>query len=170
MPISSVNLCPPFADVYSNLGSAMQEQGNLIEAKQCYQTAIRLRPDFAIAHGNLGSCLLTSHDAEGAVRALRHAIQLEPNFPDAYNNLGNALRSLVQPANLPIVQYDSVDLTPKTMLHDDTSSSGPQHEAHMREAIACYRTALRLKPDHPHAYSNLGTAMRDRGLIREAIH
>jgi protein O-GlcNAc transferase len=63
-----------------------------------------------------------------------------------------------------------VDLTPKTMLHDDTSSSGPQHEAHMREAIACYRTALRLKPDHPHAYSNLGTAMRDRGLIREAIH
>ena len=33
-----------------------------------------------------------------------------------------------------------------------------------------YRTALHLKPDHPHAYSNLGNAMRDRGLVREAIH
>lgn len=31
-----------------------------------------------------------------------------------------------------------------------------------QEAINCYRTTLRLKPDHPHAYNNLGNAMKDR--------
>jgi tetratricopeptide (TPR) repeat protein len=43
-------------------------------------------------------------------------------------------------------------------------------EENAREAITCYRMALRLRPNHPHAYTNLGNAMRDRGLIREAIH
>jgi len=38
------------------------------------------------------------------------------------------------------------------------------------EAILCYRSALRLKPDHPHAYNNLGNALRAKGLVKEAIH
>jgi protein O-GlcNAc transferase len=29
----------------------------------------------------------------------------------------------------------------------------------LEESINCYRTALRLKPDHPHAYNNLGNAV-----------
>ena len=45
-----------------------------------------------------------------------------------------------------------------------------QRKADAGEAIECYRTVLRLQPNHPHAYSNLGNAMRDRGLAREAIH
>lgn len=32
----------------------------------------------------------------------------------------------------------------------------------LQEAINCYRTTLRLKPDHPHAYNNLGNAMKDK--------
>ena len=38
------------------------------------------------------------------------------------------------------------------------------------EAINAYRSALHLKPDHPHAYNNLGNAMIEKGYIKEAIH
>ena len=37
-----------------------------------------------------------------------------------------------------------------------------------RQAIAYCRQALALKPDFADAYSNLGTALKDRGLIEEA--
>jgi protein O-GlcNAc transferase len=30
--------------------------------------------------------------------------------------------------------------------------------------------ALQLKPDHPHAYNNMGNALKDKGLIKEAVH
>ncbi|KAJ8598371.1 hypothetical protein CTAYLR_002971 [Chrysophaeum taylorii] len=144
----SIRLCPSLADAYSNLGAAMQAMGNAKEARQCYATAISLRPDLAVAHGNLGSCLLATGDAEGAVEASRRAVQLDSNYPDALNTLGTALRALSQ-----------------------LRAANPLHrECLAREAITSYRAALRLKPDHPHAYCNLGVAMRDRGMIREAIH
>lgn len=38
------------------------------------------------------------------------------------------------------------------------------------EAIECYRVAIQRKPDHPHAYVNLGNALREKGLVREAVH
>jgi protein O-GlcNAc transferase len=149
----------------------MQEQGNVLEAFQCYSTAIRIRPDFAIAHGNLGSCLLVSGEVQRAICALRRAVQLEPNFPDAYNNLGNALRDFNKPfamlqlsGEFRMIKGDTTELMSREL------SQKHQRKADAGEAIECYRTVLRLQPNHPHAYSNLGNAMRDRGLVREAIH
>ena len=37
------------------------------------------------------------------------------------------------------------------------------------QAIACYREALRLKPDHPNAHNNLGNAYLHKGDADEAI-
>ena len=135
----------------------MQDQGNLLEANMCYQTAIQLRPDFAVAYGNLGSSLLASGDAMRAMDALRYAIQLEPNFPDAYDNLGSALRVLRQPLSLDAAPAGAHKERAKFKVHD-------------HEPIACFRKALRLKSDHINAYSNLACALHDRGLVREAIH
>jgi protein O-GlcNAc transferase len=64
-----------------------------------------------------------------------------------------------------------------------------KEENRLDEAIESYRAALRLKPDHPHAYSNLGkhvrertavlysklwflpgNALKDKGFVKEAIH
>ncbi len=37
------------------------------------------------------------------------------------------------------------------------------------ESLRCYQTTLQLKPDHPHAYNNLGNALKDKGMIKEAV-
>ena len=39
----------------------------------------------------------------------------------------------------------------------------------MDEAIACYRRALEVKPDHVEAHNNLGIVLKDQGKLDEAI-
>ncbi|CAN0348796.1 unnamed protein product, partial [Ectocarpus sp. 8 AP-2014] len=120
---------------------------------QCYQTAIKLRPDFAIAYGNLASCYYDCGCQDLAIKTFRYAIQLEPNFPDAYNNLGNALRESGQ-----------LEVRGHGVCYHHVSLGNDREnifDVHIFEAIDCYRTTLRLKPDHPHAYNNLGNAMKD---------
>jgi len=38
----------------------------------------------------------------------------------------------------------------------DTTGNALKEEARLDDAINAYRSALHLKPDHPHAYNNLG--------------
>ena len=42
---------------YSNLGTALKEQGNLDEAVAAYRQAISIKPDYAMAYSNLGNAL-----------------------------------------------------------------------------------------------------------------
>ncbi len=39
----------------------------------------------------------------------------------------------------------------------------------MEEAIAAYRQAIVLKPDHAQAYNNLGNVLKDNGQMDDAI-
>jgi len=39
----------------------------------------------------------------------------------------------------------------------------------LEEALACYRKALQLQPDHALAHCNLGQALRFQGKFREAL-
>lgn len=165
----AIRLCPHFADAHSNLGNALKESGRLDEAEASYRQGIHLRPDFAIAWGNLASVMYDRGDLDNAIRTYRHAIQLEPNFPDAYNNLGNAVRELGRrrqglPPSIPFASKPE-DIPVSERVFPEASP-----EQLLEEAINCYRTALGLKPDHPHAYNNLGNALKDKGLIKEAAH
>jgi eukaryotic-like serine/threonine-protein kinase len=75
--------------------------------------------------------------------------------------------------SLPPLPPLQVDLGP--------SNSNTDAEAHIRlgdllagrgkwdEAVAEYRTAVRLKPDHADAHTNLGNTLKDQGQVDEAI-
>ena len=52
-----VHLKPDFAEAYNNLGSALKDQGKLVEAVSSYREALRLKPGFAAPHSNLGNAL-----------------------------------------------------------------------------------------------------------------
>ena len=41
--------------------------------------------------------------------------------------------------------------------------------AGLDEAVACYRRALKLKPDYAEAHYNLGNALQDQGKLDEAV-
>jgi len=79
---------------YTNLGSLLQEQGDLAQAKALYEMTIAINPAFAIGYFNLGITLKALGDLPGAIAHYQQAIQLNPTYADAHQNLAVALLKL----------------------------------------------------------------------------
>lgn len=49
----AIELQPNFPDAYCNLANALKEKGQVVEAEECYNTALRLCPTHADSLNNL---------------------------------------------------------------------------------------------------------------------
>lgn len=49
----AIELQPNFPDAYCNLANALKEKGQVVEAEDCYNTALRLCPSHADSLNNL---------------------------------------------------------------------------------------------------------------------
>jgi predicted O-linked N-acetylglucosamine transferase (SPINDLY family) len=97
---------PGAAQVWNNLGAALQQRGVANESLECFQRAVSLQPDFAEAHYNLGIMLDAKELFSDAAECYRRALALKPDYLPAYNNLANALLPLGQ-ARQAIATYDA---------------------------------------------------------------
>jgi tetratricopeptide (TPR) repeat protein len=75
---------------YNNLGVVAQEKGNIDDAIDKYELALRFHENYPEARYNLGSALLLKGDADQAMQQCEQALRLQPNDPDALVVLGNA--------------------------------------------------------------------------------
>lgn len=73
---------------YKQQGDAHLRNGDLEDAKTCYQHAIALDPDYAKAHSNLGFVLKEQGNYAHAEHCLKTALAIDPNIADAYYMLG----------------------------------------------------------------------------------
>ena len=73
-----------------NLGSALDEKGQIAEAIREFQEAIRLKPDYVLAHNNLGVALVKKGQIDEGISQYQEAIRLKPDYAEAHNNLGTA--------------------------------------------------------------------------------
>ncbi len=78
-------------EAHYNLASMAQAKGNLAEAIENYQWAVKLRPDHAIANNALGAALLASGRQNDAIPYFEAAIKLRGDYFDAHYNLALAL-------------------------------------------------------------------------------
>ncbi len=76
-----------------NLAAMLQGRGELGEALEHYQAAVRLRPQDAIANNGLGGVLLAMGKTAEAFGPLETAVAVQPDYFSAHYNLGNALAS-----------------------------------------------------------------------------
>jgi tetratricopeptide (TPR) repeat protein len=77
-----------FFKAYNNMGSVLQDLGELDEAVLSLKTAISLRPDFSLAHTNLGSVYRDMRQLEKSAVSYNKAISLNPSLAEAHNSLG----------------------------------------------------------------------------------
>ncbi len=75
---------------YYNLGMALMEKGELIEAVQELHTAVQLRPDFSRALNKHGVALFRLNRIQEAIKQFQKALELEPAYIEPYLNLGLA--------------------------------------------------------------------------------
>jgi tetratricopeptide (TPR) repeat protein len=79
------------ASTHIGLGSALQDEGRLIEAKEHYQAAARLQPDSAAAQLHLGGVHQEVGELAAAEAAFRSALRLQPNAAPPYARLATLL-------------------------------------------------------------------------------
>jgi tetratricopeptide (TPR) repeat protein len=58
-------------------------------------------------------------------------------------------------------------LPPSFPLFKVNTGNALRDSGRLDEALQCYRSALEMKPDHPHGWNNMGNALKDRGEREE---
>lgn len=76
------------AELFNNLGLALQETGELDAAEECFAAALERAPGLAAAHANLGDVLRLKHRFVDAAAAYARAAALAPDVALLWQNLG----------------------------------------------------------------------------------
>jgi predicted TPR repeat methyltransferase len=162
----AVQAAPDYAAAHSNLGNMLLEKGDLDGAEQAYRRALELMPNLVDAKNNLGLVLKRLDRLEEAERTYREAIAQAPEHPSAYNNLGHLLAETGRLDEAVAFLEQAVSLNPKfkEAFHNLGNALSARHRP--EEAAAAYRRAVELGAD---AYLGLATALREQGLVVEAI-
>lgn len=146
---------------------AHHRAGQLTEATQLYQKALKKRPAFFDALHMLGVVCYQNGQAERAINLIEQAIQLRPQIPQAHNNLGNAL-IVNGEIRAAISAYErAVQLKPDYAEAYYNAGCALAQLEEFPLAVSCYTKALEIEPRYMPAYTNRGIA-QERMLMPEA--
>jgi tetratricopeptide (TPR) repeat protein len=152
-----------------DLGEALEAEGRVDRAEECFREALRLDPGSALALVDLAGLLSGQGKQDGAQKLLEEARQLAPDFGRVRSELGVVLyrRGKLEEAAREIAE--AVRLAPG--LSEAHCNLGLVEAARHNDARAadCFRQALRLRPDSPAALSGLGRVLIRQGKAGEGL-
>ena len=155
--------------VWSLLGVAAAQTGQLEKAIFAFQRVIAIQPNNADAYNNMGNVLKDQGKLEEAIESYQHALTLKPDHADAYNNMGTALKNKGKLEEAIRAYIKAIEIKPDFAEAHNNMGNVRKDEGKLEEALEAYTKALALKPDYVEAYSNLGTTLQDQGKLQEAI-
>jgi protein O-GlcNAc transferase len=149
-------------------GNALEDEGLLERALECYQEAVRLAPNLARAHLNHGNVLLAMGDAEAAVAAYATALSHDPDYAAAHYNIGKANFTSGRP-QAALAAFDrAIELKPDFVDAEVGRSLLLADLGRLDEAVAGYLRVLAIKPDYAEMHYCMGNALNGLGRVAEA--
>lgn len=146
---------------HSNLGLALQSNGDLQEASVEYRRALVLSPGLVEAHMNFGNVLREQGHVEEALQRLRQAVTLAPENALVHYNLGLALQKQGG-FEEAIVSYErAVTLNPYLAVAYTNLGIAYKELGRFDEALAQFKKSLALDPNSPETYNNLGITLNE---------
>jgi serine/threonine protein kinase/Flp pilus assembly protein TadD len=166
----AILLHPSYATAHNNLGVALSKKGLPDQAITAFREAIRLKPNYGIAHFNLGVRLYNKGELDEAIASYRRALSIQPKDYRARNYLGFALgkKGLVDEA----VRECSLAVRLKpddAECHNNLGAILCDYKKDYDGAIAAFRRAIELAPEHAAIRHNLGHALIEKGSFDEGI-
>ena len=146
---------PPHAEAYFNLGLALHRQGHLAEATSFYQQTIKTLPSLMDAHQNLGHALHTLAQLDEAAASYQRAIKLKPKHAELHNNLGNVFKDMGQLGKAVACYEQALELDPQHAKAYNNLGNAFKDLGMLDEAVASYQKALELAPQQIESLSNL---------------
>ncbi len=165
----AVELDPNDAEGHNNLGTALHDIDQLVEAKTHLCKAIALNPAYAEAHYNLGRLLKNSGQLDAALESYRKSIKLKPGFVEAHHESGLVLQRMGRLDEALACYQRAIDLNP---LHDATHNAIGAiqlEKGNVALAEASIQRALEINPDCAEAYANLGHMFQGQFRLADAI-
>lgn len=142
----AVHYDPGNIKTHMALAALRKSQGHHAQVVEHYRQIVELDPEDAAAHTNL---CLALHEVATYDEARLHgerAIAISPKLPEAHHNLALVLRELGYPARALQHFQTAFGLKPRAEI-----AAGLAHAyrdlGRLKEAVAGYDRALRLKPD-----------------------
>jgi protein O-GlcNAc transferase len=151
-------------------GNAQEDLGDLEQARQLYEQAIRIAPTMLRAHLNHGNVLLALGHTQDAVQSYLTAISHQPDHAGAHFNLGNAQLEGGRPADALHAYEQALTLNPDFV--DAWVAQGNVHsdQDDLTSAIASYEQALVLMPNYAAVHVNLGRVFQTLGRTADAAN
>ncbi len=139
------------------------------ECVDAARQALKLQPDMPEAYNNLGWCTARLGNFDEAIQNFREALKVKAGFASAMANLnwaqGEKDKS-ARPAGAPAAPVAPGAATANSLMGVSLQEAQARH---YQECIDAARQALKLKPDMPEAYNNIGWCAENMGNWDEAL-
>lgn len=174
-------MTPEQQELYEE-GRVCFEQGRFDAAARCFLEIVRDNPDrFADVYNKLGVIYHRKGLSEKAIACLQKALEVNPVYTEAALNLAIVYNDVGQYEEAHKIFNRAVKAVSKTRAIKDPYIEGKLANEHARlgdqyynlgrlkEAIAEYKKALRLRPKYPDIITQLGIFYRESGNLEAAI-
>ena len=151
-----------------NQALKFHSQGNISEAKKCYQYFINQGFQDHRIFSNYGAILKDLGNLQEAELFLRKAIEIDPLFSNAHYNLGNLLRDLNKITEAESSLRKAIELDPLFVNAYYNLGNILEDLGNLQEAELFQRKAIEIDPFFAKAHSNLGNILRGLGKLKEA--
>ena len=153
-----LSLNPEHANAHNSLALLLAQQGKLDQAVALYRRGLESNPEDVPLHSNLGVALIQQGKFDEAVREFQLVLQLRPDS-GTYKNLAVAL-TFKGDFDEAVKHYtESVRLEPANAHTHYLLGNALLAQGKTAAAIAEYRTALELDPQHQRARTALQEAL-----------
>jgi Flp pilus assembly protein TadD/mono/diheme cytochrome c family protein len=138
-----------------NLAAMLQARGQLSEALEQYQMAVKLKPNHPVANNALGAALMALEQPSAAVPFFRTAVANRPDYFDAHYNLALALHATGDLSGTIDQLTHAVALSPGDASAHANLGAALAEAGRIPEAKLQLRKALAIDPQHQMARENL---------------
>ncbi|KAJ9181347.1 hypothetical protein P3X46_009485 [Hevea brasiliensis] len=166
----AVRLDPQNACALMHCGILYKDEGQLVEAAESYQKALRADPLYkpaaeclAIVLTDLGTSLKISGNTQEGIQKYYEALKIDAHYAPAYYNLGVVYSEMMQ-YDTALNCYEKAALE-RPMYAEAYCNMGViyKNRGDLESAIACYERCLAVSPNFEIAKNNMAIALTDLG-------
>ena len=157
------------AQGYYKLGMALEEQGKIEEAIECYQRSCDREDNLIQAYYKLAEKRLQQQDLDAAKACLAHITQQDNQQYQAHYQLGKILVRQGEFDSAVTEFRQTIKLDPEFNWAYSSLINVFMQQQKWDEAISTCHAIMNLVEEFPWVYSLLGNALRAKGKITEAV-